>query len=895
MSAHPLTPLFAPRSIAVIGASEVAGSVGAVLMENLRGGRYTGKLYAVNPRHASLFGAPAWPSIDAVPEAVDLAVIGTRAETLPGILERCAARRVPAAAIISAGLTDATRDGARLLQQVGRIAREHGIRLLGPNSMGVIRPALGMNATFTLATVNPGSVALVSQSGGLASAILDWAVADGVGFSSVLSLGNQLDVDFAEALDYLTVDGETESIVLYLEGIRTARRFMSSLRAAARVKPVIVLKTGRGASGARAAATHTGAMTGADDVFDAALRRAGAVRVETFTQLLSAAKCLSSRYRATGRNLAIVTNGGGPGVMAADRAAEAGLVVGTLSPDTIATLDKVLPAAWSRGNPVDLLEDADTARYRHAVEACLADPKVDGVVTILTPQGMTDPAGVASAVVDISHRQSKQLIACWMGDERVRKAREILQAAQLPVFRTPEPAVEAFANIASFYQNQRLLMQVPGPLSQPLRPDVDAARSVIEAALGERRRVLSEMESKTLLAAFHIPVATTIVATTAQQAIMIAQQLGFPVAMKVQSPDVSHKSDSGGVRLNITSTEGVRAAFADITDQVKAARPDARVDGIAIERMVVKRYGRELLVGVVKDPVFGPVITCGSGGTAVELIADRATALPPLNGFLARNLIERTRAAATLGSWRGGPPADMAALEDVLLRVSEMVCELPWLTEMDVNPVILDDAGAVAVDARIVVDPLPPSAALDRYGHMAICPYPSHLTQSWVARDGREIVIRAIRPEDAEMEQEFVRNLSDESRYFRFINAIHELSDRMLVRFTQIDYDRELALVAVANEAGRDVQWGVARYAIAADGLSCEFAIVVADAAQGMGLGTRLMASLLDAARARGLQTMEGFVLSTNHKMLKLMESLGFDATTTADDPTLKRVVKRLV
>jgi acetyltransferase len=894
MSAHPLSPLFAPRSIALIGAREEPGSVGAVLMANLQSGTYTGKVFPVNPRHETVFGAPAHASIDAVPEPVDLAILATRPDTLPGILERCAARGVPTAAIISAGLTDATRDGARLLQQVGRIARQHGIRLLGPNSMGVIRPSLGLNATFTLAQVRPGTVGLVSQSGGLASAILDWAATEGIGFSSVVSLGNQLDVDFSEALDYLAWDAETESIVLYLEGIRNARRFMSALRAAARIKPVIVLKAGRGASGSRAAATHTGAMTGADDVFEAALRRAGAVRVGTFVQLVSAAKCLSSRYRANGRNIAIVTNGGGPGVMAADRAAETGVVVVDLSPETVARLDAALPPAWSRGNPVDLLEDADTARYQHALDACLADPRVDGVVVILTPQGMTDPDAVAAAVVAASHRQSKQLIACWMGDQRVAEARKVLQAAHLPVFRTPEPAVEAFASIASFYQNQRLLMQVPGPLWHDEHPDIEGARSVIQNALAERRSVLSEMESKTVLAAFHVPIAGTIVADTPQRAMMIAQQLGFPVAMKVQSPELTHKSEIGGVRLNIENSEAVRAAFADITARVRAARPDARIEGIAIEPMVVKPHGRELMIGVVKDPVFGPVITCGAGGTGVELIADRATALPPLNGFLARNLIDRTRVADTLGPWRGWPATDLVALENLLLRVSEMVCELPWLTEMDMNPVILDENGAVAVDARIVIEALPPSAALERYAHMAICPYPSHLTRTWVARDGREVLIRAIRPEDAEMEQAFVRGLSEDARYFRFINALHELSDRMLVRFTQIDYDRELALVAVVDEDGHDRELGVARYAIATDGSSCEFAIVVGDEAQGMGLGSRLMGSLMDAARARGLKTMEGFVLATNHRMLKLMESLGFEVEAAPDDPSMRRVVTKL-
>ncbi|MEO8040570.1 MAG: acetate--CoA ligase family protein, partial [Betaproteobacteria bacterium] len=692
MSDHYLTALFAPRSIAVIGASDVPGSVGAVLMENLRAGPYSGRLYAVNPRHTAVAGMQAFPSIDAVPDSIDLAIVATRAGTLPAILEHCAAKQVPAVAIISAGLTGATPDGARLLALVSAIARAHGIRLLGPNSMGLLRPSLGMNATFTRATIRSGNVGLISQSGGLVSALLDWAATDGIGFSSVVSLGNQLDVDFAETLDFLMYDARTESVVLYLEGFRDARRFMSALRAIARVKPVIALKAGRGEAAARAARTHTGAMTGADEVFDTALRRAGAVRVDSFVQLFAATKYLSSRYRAVEGRLAIVTNGGGPGVMAADRAATTGLAVASLSPHTIALLDRALPAAWSRGNPVDLLEDATTDRFRIAVDACLADQAVDGVVVILTPQAMTDPDGVAAAIVEISQRHSKPLIACWMGDTRVASARGLLQQAQLPVFRAPEPAVEAFANIASFYRNQRLLMQVPGPLSQPLLPDLVQARTVIESVLEDHRTALTELESKAVLTAFHIPVAAGELAADAERAIAIADALGYPVAMKAQSRDLTHKSEVGGVRLGVAGSDAVRIAFRDIMTEVLARRPDARLDGIIVESMIVKQEGRELMVGVIRDPVFGPVITCGAGGTAVEWIADRSAELPPLNSLLAHNLIGGTRVATTLGQWRGQAPVDVGALELVLLRVSEMVCELPWIIEMDINPVIADAA-----------------------------------------------------------------------------------------------------------------------------------------------------------------------------------------------------------
>jgi acetyltransferase len=702
-------------------------------------------------------------------------------------------------------------------------------------------------------------------------------------------------VGFADALDYLTLDPETESVLMYVEGVRHARHLMSALRAAARIKPVIVLKAGRDEPGSRAATTHTGAMTGSDAVFEAALRRAGAVRVGTFIQLFSAAKCLASRYRPVGNQIAVVTNGGGPGVMAADRAQECGLRLATLAPDTRATLDAALPAAWSRGNPVDLLEDATTQRYATAFEACLADPGVDGVVAILTPQAMTDALCVARAVVDASRRHDRQIIACWMGDAPVSAGREALQAARIPVFRSPEPAVEAFANITSFYQNQRLLMRVPGPLSQQAPPDLEAPRAVIETALAGGRTTLSEVESKAILAAFRIPVAATVVARSVEEAILVAGQVGYPVALKAIAADVPHKADAGGVRLGITGATQLREAFEAILASVRAAHPSAHLDGVAVEPMVLKPAGRELMIGVLKDPVFGPVITFGAGGGDVELLADRAVALPPLDGFLARNLVDRARAALTLGPWRNRLAADLDALEAVLLRVSEMVCELPWLKEMDINPLILDYQGATVADARIVIEPLAVRGA-DAYAHMAISPYPSGLGRRWTTRDGREVVLRAIRPEDAGMEQAFVRGLSDEARYFRFINAMHELSERMLVRFTQIDSDREMALAAVVRDPADDSesQIGVARYVGEPDGRSCEFALVVTDGWQGQGVGTRLMEALMDAARARGLETMEGFVLGSDHKMLKLMESLGFSIATDPEDPSMKHVTRRL-
>jgi acetyltransferase len=891
MNRHPLAPLLMPSSIAIVGASEDAASVGAALAGNLSGS-FAGSVFLVNAHRDTIHGSKAYRSIADLPEAPDLALIATPAETVAGVIEDCGRRGVRAAVILSSGLGAGSADGAQYLARIAACAAQHRLRILGPNSLGIMRPALGLNATFASSQARSGSVALVAQSGAMVSAVLDWADADELGFSSVISLGNKLDVDFADVLDFLTLDPATESIVLYVEGIRNARKFMSALRAAARSKPVIVLKAGRDAAGSRAAATHSSAMAGRDDVVDVALRRAGAVRVRTFVQLFSAAKCLSSRYRPTGNRLAVVTNGGGPGVMAADRADGVGIEVARLSPQTLARLDQTLPPGWSRDNPVDLLEDANVERYREAVAACMEDPGVDGLLVILAPQAMTRTDDIARAVVDLTRQNGKHLFACWMGDRSVQRARKLLADARIPTFRTPEPAVEAFANIATYYQNQRLLMQVPGPLAHSDAPDMEGAREVAASAMAQNRALLNEVESKAMLACFRIAVAQTVLARSPTEAIMVAEQIGFPVAMKVSSPEVSHKRAVGGVRLNVSSAREVRSSYEEIRAAVAGHLPAAPIDGVTLQPMVTGAGTREVMLGLFTDEAFGPVITFSAGGSDVELIADRAVALPPLNEFLAETLIEKTRIGRLLKAEL--TPAGFDALVGLLLRVSEMACELPWLRAMDVNPVIVGAAGSVAVDARIEIAPTPEASRYDRYAHMAIHPYPSHLTRQHVLPDGIAVTLRAIRPEDAAMERAFVRNLSEESKYFRFISALRELSERMLVRFTQIDYDREMALIAVVEENGADLEIGVARYAINPDHESCEFALVVADRWHGRGIATMLMNALMEAARDKGLVLMEGVVLHNNDKMLRLMRRLGFEIRPEAEDPSLRQVVKRL-
>ena len=541
---------------------------------------------------------------------------------------------------------------------------------------------------------------------------------------------------------------------------------------------------------------------------------------------------------------------------------------------------------------MDIIGDAQADRYHHAVKACLEDDNVDGVLAILTPQAMTKPLESAQAMIELSNSHSKPLLTCWMGETQVAEGRNAFAQAHKPHFRTPEPAVEVFSHLSAYYRNQKLLMQMPGPFSHHVEPDVESARLIIEGAMQEHRKVLTEMESKSLLSAFNIPVAKTMVAHSPNEALLIAQQLGFPVAMKVNSPDVTHKSDAGGVLLNLNNAHEVRAAYQRIHDNVERNRPAARVDGISIEPMIVKPNGRELMIGVTNDPVFGPVITFGAGGTTVEIMGDRAVALPPLNSFLVRELIQETRIAKMLGAFRNMVPVNMDALEEVLLRVSEMVCELPLLKEMDINPLILDENGALAADARVVVEYRQPNA--DRYAHMAIYPYPTQLVSRWQLADGTDITIRPIRPEDAELVQTFVRGLSEESKYFRYMNSMQELTETMLVRFTQIDYSREMALIAVTLEQDKEIQLGVARFAINPDGNSCEFALVVADGMEGKGLGQKLMGLLMEAARSKGLSLIEGEVLSNNHNMLKLMTRLGFTIKTSEEDQGIMKVSQSL-
>jgi acetyltransferase len=891
-SGHYLAPLFEPRSVALIGATDSVAKVGGRLLANLLEGHYQGELFAVNPKYASVQGLPCVPAIERLGRPVDLAVVATPAASVPGVIEDCGRAGIRAAVVITAGFRETGPEGAALERALLEAAHRHGVRLLGPNCLGLMRPQIGLNATFAKGGARPGGLALVSQSGAVCTALLDWAEPHGIGFSSVVSLGGSTDLDFGEVIDYLAVDAKTEHILLYIEGVRDGRRLVSSLRAAARAKPVIVVKVGRHPAGSRAAVSHTGAIVGRDDIFDAVVRRTGAVRVATVSQLVAAAQSLSSHVHPRGERLVIVTNGGGPGVMAVDRAADLGIPLATLDPKTIARLQEALPSNWSHGNPVDLIGDAGPERFRAGVAACLDDDGIDGVLVMLTPQAMTDAASAAQGVIDAAKGASKPVLACWMGEASVIEARERLRAAGLPVFRGPELAVESFAHLAAFYRNQRALMQAPGPLAQHEPPDLEAARALVRATLAQGRTVMDAAESKALLAAFRIPVALPARAASADAAVQAARKAGYPVAMKIDSPDITHKTDVGGVRLGLSNDEAVRNAWGAMMRDVAAKRPGARVTGVTVEPMVDRPHGRELMAGIVRDATFGPAIAFGAGGIAVEVLRDRAIALPPLNAVLVEDMVGATRVAKMLGAFRHLPAVDRAALEAVLLRVSEMACELPELEELDVNPLVADENGVIAVDARVVLrrEPVPGRA----YAHLAIRPYPGELATSVALRDGTAVGLRPIRPEDAQMEQAFVTGLSPDTLHMRFQSGLRELTPAMLARFTQIDYDREMAFVAVREEGGREREIGVCRYITLPDGKTCEFAIVLADAWQGRGLGRAMMRRLVEVARDSGLKAMEGYVLASNAGMLKLCAELGFKLAGGGVDALTRRLVLAL-
>ncbi|MES2319201.1 MAG: bifunctional acetate--CoA ligase family protein/GNAT family N-acetyltransferase [Pseudomonadota bacterium] len=887
MSVRNLDKLFAPRSVAIIGATERPNSVGATVLRNVIAGGFSGAIYPVNPKYDSLAGLLAYASVKYLPEVPDLAIICTPPATVPDLVRQLGERGTRAAVVLTAGLGALNDAQGRTLKQAALdAARPYVLRLLGPNCVGLLVPGIGLNASFAHTNAQSGKIAFVSQSGALVTGVLDWANSRGIGFSKFISLGDSADVDFGDVLDYLAGDPATSAILMYMEDLRHARKFMSAARAAARSKTVLVLKAGRMAEGAKAAASHTGALAGADDVYDAAIRRAGMLRVLTTEDLFGAVETLARARPLFGERLVIMTNGGGPGVMATDALAAGGGSMAKLAEDTLARLDQVLPPTWSHGNPADIIGDAPAQRYVDALEILLQDPQADAILFIHAPTAIVPSADIARAIAPLATASSRNILACWLGGAAVAEARTIFSETGIPTYATPEEAVAAYLQIVQFRRNQNLLMQVPPAACSGIVADRARAAAIVREALAGGRKILSEPEAKSLLAAYGIPVVATRTAPGVEEAAGAAAEIGFPVAIKILSPDITHKSDVGGVALDLDSLDAVRSAAQRMLKRVAELQPQARIDGFSVQQMVRRPDAHELIIGVATDPVFGPVILFGQGGIAVEVMADHAVALPPLNVVLARDMISRTRVARLLAGYRHRPPADMDAIVNILMQVSQMVADLPELAELDINPLLADDKGALVLDARVRVALADKSAStLDR---LAIRPYPHELEET-IEWGGAPLLLRPIKPEDGAAHVKFFEALTADDVRYRMFVRVRELQPSQLARFTQVDYDREMAFIATRPGAdGLDETIGVARVVADPDNIDAEFAVTVRSDLKGHGLGGILMQKLIDYCRARGTRAIVGEALPQNTRVIKLVRKLGFDVTASPEGDTMQ-------
>jgi acetyltransferase len=888
MSVRNLDFLFDPKSVAVIGASARPASVGATVWRNLSDGSFAGPVYAINPKHSALGGYPVFARVADLPEAPDLAVICTPAATVPGLVRDLAQRGTRAAIILTAGLTDKQK------QATQDAARPTLLRLLGPNCIGLLSPHAGLNASFAHIGAQRGELAFVSQSGALVTAMLDWAQAQQIGFSHFVSLGEHMDVDFGDLLDYLATDVHTRAILLYIESIESPRKFMSAARAAARNKPVIVIKSGRSAQGQKAAASHTGALAGSDVVYNAAIARAGMLRVDTLSELFLAAETLTRSRADASDALTILTNGGGAGVMAADSAEWMGVPLAQLSPATVAQLDATMPANWSHSNPVDIIGDAPTERYVQALQILAAAPETGTILFIQAPTAIVPSTDIARTLLPIvrpTTGATPKLLSCWLGGPAVQEARDLFKHAGIASFDTPESAVRALAMLQAYARNQTELMEAPHAQATPEAPDRAAVQAIVRGALAQGQEMLTEPQAKAVLDAYRIPVVVTrTVPADPELAAQEAQRVGFPVVIKILSAQISHKSDVGGVALNLDSADEVREAARVMLARVKLLQPKAVVDGFTVQGMVRRQHVQEVIVGATIDRVFGPIILFGQGGTAVEVMGDRAVALPPLNEPLARALIARTRIAKLLKGWRDTPPANEEALIAVLLAVSQLLTDIPELAELDINPLLVNHEGAIALDARIRLSAAKPAGALN----FAIRPYPAELCEQ-LQWQGQPLELRPIRPEDEALHTDFLAQLEPEDIRMRVFYSRRTMERSELARLTQIDYTREMAFVAIAaGPDGRPQTLGVARAMTDPDNLSAEFGIIIRSQLKGGGLGRMLMNKLINYQRSQGTQTMVATVLRENSRMMDLAHALGFQNTDEQDENTTRSIVLNL-
>ncbi|HEV2196042.1 MAG TPA: bifunctional acetate--CoA ligase family protein/GNAT family N-acetyltransferase [Candidatus Acidoferrum sp.] len=882
-----LESFFLPASVAVIGATDREGSVGCTVVTNLVQGSYRGRVYPVNRKHTELFGVPCYPSPKDLPQPADLAVIVTPAATVPGVVRECVDAGVRSAIVISAGFKERGAEGLELERQVRAELRRGSMRLVGPNCLGMMNPWIGLNATFAKNIAQAGNVAFLSQSGALLTAILDWSLQEQVGFSAIVSTGSMLDVNWGDLISFYGEDPKTQSILLYMESIGDARSFLSAAREVALRKPIILIKAGRTEAASKAASSHTGALTGSDEVFDAALRRCGVLRVQNISDLFYMAEVLSKQPRPRGPRLTILTNAGGPGVLATDALIANGGKLAPLSNDAEAALSAFLPPHWSHANPIDILGDADPERYAKALRIAIEDPASDGLLVILAPQGMTSPAEVAKRVAPYAKEHNKPLLASWMGGKDVAKGEAALSAAGVPTFPYPDTAARAFDYMWSYSEHLRGLYETPAIADtlEGAEARRRKAEKLIRGVLTKKRTLLTEAESKELLALYSIPTVTTKVARSAQKAVERASQIGYPVVLKLHSETVTHKTDVGGVKLNLSNAHEVRDAYRKIENSVSASAGREAFQGVTVQPMV-RTEGYELILGSSLDPLFGPVLLFGSGGQLVEVYRDHALALPPLNATLAQRLLEQTKIYVALQGVRGRPPVDLAGLKGVLVAFSQLIVDLPRIAEVDINPLLASPDRILALDARVVlVDRKTSDEALPR---PAIRPYPLQYISPWTMKDGAEVTIRPIRPEDEPAMAKFHELLSDETvylRYFHMAKLDTRVAHERLLRKCFIDYDREMALVAELSGADSRVPPIVAVGRLSRKPLSeeAELAVVVADRYQHQGLGGELIARLVKIARAEGLKRIVAEFHSENSAIRHLAVHGGAKVERTPD------------
>lgn len=890
MKQHYLTHFFEPASIAVIGSSERSDSMEFKLSERLKE-QFRGKVWLVQPKQRSLLGNKAFSSVDQIPGKVDLAIITTHDNEVAEQLRRCSDMKIDSVVVLSNSDERDSFQRQQVIDNLRQQAIKLGIRMWGPDGYGFIRPSAGIRATLDPVDVRPGKIALISHSSAICRAVTDWANANRLGFSAIISLEKAASVHSGDILDYLVVDQQTECILMFAEGVEDSRTFLSGLRGVARSKPVIILKTGRYMEQSGSHLSHTGALVGNDLVFNAALERAGIVRADSMTDLFLAARAFPIHRSVRGERLAVMSLGLGPALMACDKAFDLNLPMAKLDKTNEAKLAS-LSCISSSENPVYSSRLSLDGEFLEACNIIATDSNVDFLIVLVTPPRGEVVSDFYERLQKIQKTSYKPIVIGCMGGDSLAELRRNLQQNGIPVFSSPENAVKAAKYLTTYFKNRTYLVQAPTSLVNQAKPDIEGAKLIIEGVLEEGRKVLNLQESRAVLKAFNIPINPSWNTHSANEALVAAESIGFPVVLKINSPDISHKADVSGVSLNVHSAQAVRTAYKKLLEDVAAKKPDAKINGVIVEKMALSDANRELLLGIKNDPVFGPVVVFGHGGSMVEVMKDIAISLPPLNSLLASTLIDGPKVSRMLGQFRNMPPVDRKLLEDIVLRLSEIACELPWVRNLEINPLVIDDQQAMVLDALIEVNYLPP--ALKRYEHMAIHPYPVYLETAWQLRSGVEVKIRPIRPEDANLERVFIEKLSERSRYYRFMHNVKRVTPDMLARFTQIDYHREMALIALVEEQGETVEIGVSRYVVNPDGSSCEFAVVILDEWQHTGIGHRLMDLLIDAARNKGLKYMDGIVLRDNIPMRKLARSMGFDIRDHEQDEDIVYVIKKL-